>query len=100
MTDIGSHHFVRSDDRSRRVLVPQPSNSPHDPLNWTQAWKLSALIAVSAMSFTQGFAPLALAPMFGYLMQDYDRSLADVIQFTGVTILVLGFSNFFWSVDY
>ncbi|CAJ0544183.1 Ff.00g034890.m01.CDS01 [Fusarium sp. VM40] len=96
MADIGSHHFVRSDDRSRQVLVPQPSQSPHDPLNWTQAWKLSALIAVSTMSFTQGFAPLALAPMFGYLMQDYDRSLADVIQFTGVTILVLGFSNFFW----
>ncbi|RKK10986.1 hypothetical protein BFJ66_g17609 [Fusarium oxysporum f. sp. cepae] len=96
MADIGSYHFVRSDDSSHRVLVPQPSQSPRDPLNWTQSWKLSALIAVSTMSFTQGFAPLALAPMFGYLMQDYDRSLADVIQFTGVTILVLGFSNFFW----
>ncbi|KAH8675197.1 major facilitator superfamily domain-containing protein [Ilyonectria robusta] len=96
MADIGSHHFVKSEDKSHRVLVPQPSNDPHDPLNWTRAWKLSALVAVSTMSFTQGFAPLALGPMFGYLMQDYDRSLTDVIQFTGVTILVLGFSNFFW----
>ncbi|KAH6892614.1 major facilitator superfamily domain-containing protein [Thelonectria olida] len=96
MADIGGHHFVKSDDTSHRVLVPQPSHDPHDPLNWTRAWKLSALIAVSTMSFTQGFAPLALGPMFGYLMQDYDRSLSDVIQFTGVTILVLGFSNFFW----
>ncbi|KAH6971099.1 major facilitator superfamily domain-containing protein [Ilyonectria sp. MPI-CAGE-AT-0026] len=96
MADIGSHHFVKSEDKSHRVLVPQPSNDPHDPLNWTKAWKLSALVAVSTMSFTQGFAPLALGPMFGYLMQDYDRSLTDVIQFTGVTILVLGFSNFFW----
>ncbi|KAH6990022.1 major facilitator superfamily domain-containing protein [Ilyonectria destructans] len=96
MADIGSHHFVKSEDKSHRVLVPQPSDDPHDPLNWTKAWKLSALVAVSTMSFTQGFAPLALGPMFGYLMQDYDRSLTDVIQFTGVTILVLGFSNFFW----
>jgi hypothetical protein len=47
-------------------------------------------------SFTQGFGPLALAPMFGYYMEDFQSSLADVIQFTGVAILVLGFSNLFW----
>ena len=29
MTDVGSHHFVKSSDR---VLVPQPSDNPHDPL--------------------------------------------------------------------
>lgn len=29
MTDVGSHHFVKSSDR---VLVPQPSEDPHDPL--------------------------------------------------------------------
>ncbi|XP_044717757.1 major facilitator superfamily domain-containing protein [Hirsutella rhossiliensis] len=96
MADLGSHHAVNSDDSPHRFLVPQPSDDPHDPLNWTVAWKLSALTAVSTMSFTQGFAPLALGPMFGYLMKDYNRSLADVIQFTGVTILVLGFSNFLW----
>ncbi|RSL63349.1 hypothetical protein CEP53_004436 [Fusarium sp. AF-6] len=96
MADIGSHHFVKSEDKSHRVLVPQPSRSPHDPLNWSTRWKVSALVAVSTMSFTQGFAPLALGPMFGYLMEDYNTSLTNVIQFTGVTILVLGFSNFFW----
>lgn len=29
MADVGSVHFVKSSDR---VLVPQPSQSPHDPL--------------------------------------------------------------------
>lgn len=29
MTDVGSHHFVKASDR---VLVPQPSDDPHDPL--------------------------------------------------------------------
>ena len=29
MADVGSHHFVKA---SNRVLVPQPSNDPHDPL--------------------------------------------------------------------
>ncbi|KID62131.1 uncharacterized protein G6M90_00g051480 [Metarhizium brunneum] len=96
MADIGKHHFVKSNDSSHRVLVPQPSESPNDPLNWSWLWKASTLFAVSTMTFAQGFAPLSLAPMFGYLMEDYNRSLADVIQFTSITILVLGFSNFFW----
>lgn len=32
MRDVGSHHFVHSSAQSELVLVPQPSNSPHDPL--------------------------------------------------------------------
>ena len=31
MVDVGSHHFVKS-ERSHRVLVPQPSSDPQDPL--------------------------------------------------------------------
>ena len=96
MTDVGSHHFVKSEGRNHGVLVPQPSQNPHDPLNWSPFWKASTIIAASTVSFTQGFAPLALAPFFPYLMVQYDRTLSDVIQFTGVTILVLGFSNFLW----
>lgn len=48
------------------------------------------------MSFAQGMGPLALAPMFPYLIEAFDSDLASVVQFTGVCILVLGFSNFFW----
>ncbi|KAH7134439.1 major facilitator superfamily domain-containing protein [Dactylonectria macrodidyma] len=96
MADIGKHHFIKA-EHSERVLIPQPSSDPHDPLNWKNPWKISAIIAVSSLTFTQGFAPLALAPMFPYLIQDYHSSLEDVIQFTGVTILILGFSNFFWA---
>jgi hypothetical protein len=32
MADVGSHHFVKSSAKSDRVLVPQPSQDPHDPL--------------------------------------------------------------------
>ena len=32
MRDVGSHHFVKSSGKSDRVLVPQPSEDPHDPL--------------------------------------------------------------------
>lgn len=32
MSDVGSHHFVKAGEGSGNVLVPQPSNDPHDPL--------------------------------------------------------------------
>ena len=53
----------------------------------------------TAVSFAQGFGPLALAPMFPQLIEAFDSDLASVVQFTGVCILVLGFSNFIWYVQ-
>lgn len=50
----------------------------------------------TAVSFSQGFGPLALAPMFPQLMEAFYSDLAGVVQFTGVCILLLGFSNFVW----
>ncbi|KAI9367279.1 major facilitator superfamily domain-containing protein [Aspergillus egyptiacus] len=96
MTDVGSHHFVKSSSHPDRVLVPQPSDDPHDPLNWTRLRKLTVIAIVTAATFSQGLGPLALAPMFPQLMESFDTDLASVVKFTGVCILVLGFSNFFW----
>lgn len=56
-------------------------------------------MAISTVTtFSQGLGPLALAPMFPQLMESFNSDLAGVVQFTGVCILVLGFSNFFWYV--
>lgn len=96
MTDVGSHHFVKSSPKSDRVLVPQPSQDPHDPLNWSRFWKMSAMAISTSTSFSMGFGPLALAPMFLQLMASFHADLTAVVQFTGVCILVLGFRNFFW----
>ncbi|KAL2851341.1 major facilitator superfamily domain-containing protein [Aspergillus pseudodeflectus] len=96
MTDVGTHHFVKSSSHPDRVLVPQPSNDPHDPLNWSRMRKLVVMSIATAVSFSQGLGPLALAPMFPQLMESFDADLAAVVKFTGVCILVLGFSNFFW----
>jgi hypothetical protein len=93
MTDVGSHHFVKGHSG---VLVPQPSDNPADPLNWNVWWKTAAITAAGWATFSQNFGPLSLAPIFGDLMKAFDCSLQDAIQFTGVAILVLGFSNFIW----
>jgi len=66
--------------------------------NWNTFWKASTLTCATVVSFNQGMGPLSLAPMFPQLMQAFDSSLASVVQFTGVCILVLGFSNFIWFV--
>ena len=34
--------------------------------------------------------------MFPYLAEDFESDIAAVVRFTGVAILVLGFSNFIW----
>ncbi len=110
MRDVGSHHFVKASGTMRQsqadgdaaaspvdaVLVPQPDNDPADPLNWTPFWKAAAVASATALSFSLNIGPLSLAPMFTNYMEEWDRSLADVVQFTGVAILVLGFSNFIW----
>ncbi|CAJ2502185.1 Uu.00g095790.m01.CDS01 [Anthostomella pinea] len=79
MKDVGTHHFVKSGRGNSNVLVPQPSDDPHDPLNWSPMWKAITLTCATMLSFSLNLGPLALAPMFG------------------VAILVLCFSNFIWD---
>ena len=54
------------------------------------------MASATIVTFAQGIGPLANAPIFPQLIQAYHSDLAGVVQFTGVTILVLGFSNFLW----
>lgn len=113
MTDVGSHHFVKMGGGAHDVLVPQPSDDEHDPLvsdlctrhrrlgtdskqNWSPMWKGLAISCATLVSFTQGIAPLSLAPMFGDYIEEFHHDLTSVVQFTGIAILVLGFSNFIW----
>ncbi|KAF2096437.1 serine/threonine kinase 16 [Rhizodiscina lignyota] len=96
MRDVGTHHFVKGRKGSSEVLVPQPTDDPADPLNWSLMWKIITIFTVSFVTFAQAFGTLSLAPQFPYYIEEFHSTLPDVVQFTGVTILVLGFSNFVW----
>jgi hypothetical protein len=65
MRDVGTHHFVKAHTRSSSVLVPQPSDSPTDPLNWSPMWKAIAMFCATSVSFSLNLGPLANAPLFG-----------------------------------
>jgi hypothetical protein len=47
MADVGSHHFVKG--AHREVLVPQPSDDPNDPLNWSNLWKITCIVSASVV---------------------------------------------------
>lgn len=64
MKDVGTHHFVKEGDNSN-VLVPQPSDDPHDPLNWSRKWKAITMFGATMLSISLNLGPLANAPMFG-----------------------------------
>jgi hypothetical protein len=81
MADFGSHHFVKQTGSKGPVLVPQPSNNPHDPLNWTRKRKFVIIFIANFFSFMLGFGPLAISPQFPVYIQDFNSTLPDVIQF-------------------
>lgn len=54
------------------------------------------MTCATAATFCQGFGPLALGPQFPFYIKSFHSDLTAVVQFTGVAILVLGFSNFIW----
>ncbi|KAK6380303.1 hypothetical protein LTS17_005492 [Exophiala oligosperma] len=93
MTDVGGLHFKHA---GKSVLVPQPSDDPSDPLNWSVWWKMVIMAGMCITTFNWTVGPLAISSQVPYYVAEWDSSLPDVIQFVGVSILVLGFSNFFW----
>lgn len=68
---------------------------PHNQ-NWSPLWKGLTMFCATLVSFSQGFGPLAIAPMIDDYIVAYDSNLADVVQFNGIAVLALGFSNFIW----
>ncbi|KAH0365237.1 MFS general substrate transporter, partial [Aureobasidium melanogenum] len=93
MTDVADVHLKHA---GKHTLVPQPSNDPNDPLNWSRAWKWLTMSSMALCTFNYGVGPLSLAPQVPYYMKDFDSSLPAVINFVGVSILILGFTNFIW----
>ena len=55
------------------VLIPQPSDDPEDPLNWTQAKKRTVLIVIATISFLAEFGSAmgipAIIPQSMYVLK-------------------------------
>ncbi|RYP47960.1 hypothetical protein DL768_006057 [Monosporascus sp. mg162] len=78
------------------ILVPQPSDSPNDPLNWSSAWKSSQMLM---LAFSSGVT-IALGPMISpglvIISEQYDVDPDTVSAFmVGTIVLFTGSVTFF-----
>lgn len=78
------------------VLIPQPSDDPNDPLNWSYAWKNSILAILGlSLAITNALGPM-LTPGLVLIAKKYhvDHNLADGMML-GLLAFFTGFATFF-----
>lgn len=91
MRDIDDVHFTHARGSDGAVLVPHPSSSPEDPLNWSLVWKLTVAISVLLYTWVLVTAALSIAPMFPFLGAEFHLNQTQLGLLTGVNVLTLGF---------
>lgn len=84
-------------DNAEVILVPAPSNSPHDPLNWSRMRKevvfLTVLFGTCA---TACIGPL-FTPGFVVLVNTFHEPISRISLLNGTLILTLGVSAYLSS---
>jgi MFS family permease len=75
------------------ILIPQPSNHPDDPLNWSYTRKMLGLFSLFLFCFLVGPAGSALSPAFLLISKDVGISVAELNTGIGIQYIFLGWSN-------
>ena len=80
----------------RTILVPQPSDDPHDPLNWSNWKKYMILITIALGGFNVDFASGVGIPAIPLQAEEWSVSPTTVIGTQNLNVLMLGVGNVFW----
>ncbi|QIW95959.1 hypothetical protein AMS68_001477 [Peltaster fructicola] len=94
MVNAGGAHYATAGGNERdSVLVPHPSNDPHDPLNWSKTWKI--IVASSQLLYVWVLvcSALSIAPMFPFLGAEFMLDQQQLSLLTGLNVITLGFAN-------
>ncbi|KAK5203328.1 hypothetical protein LTR41_010971 [Exophiala xenobiotica] len=94
MTDLEGIHFLHGRDANHVVLVPQPSTSRHDPLNWSSKWKYGVLMNQGLFVLLSDITNLSIAPLTPIYMAEWNKGLEEISLLTGATVITLGYANF------
>ncbi|GME65294.1 putative mfs transporter protein [Neofusicoccum parvum] len=83
---------------SHIVLVPQPSDDPNDPLNFSPTKKLTMMLIVGmgAILYAATIAPL-LSPGLVVIAMEFQRPIGDITVISGYLLLVVGATGPFVS---
>ncbi|CAK3809951.1 Protein HOL1 [Lecanosticta acicola] len=93
MKDVGDVHFAHAGGANSSVLVPQPSNNPSDPLNWSLPWKLITAVSQLLYVWVLVCSALSLAPLFPLLGKEFHLNQQQLSLLTGLNVITLGFAN-------
>lgn len=95
-TDIIFTDRDGSDDGapSEVVLIPQPTSSPDDPLNWSVTWKATIIFNQFIFVFVSILTPMAIAPLSLIFEAEFNKTLPQVNMLFGAAAITLGYSNF------
>lgn len=109
---IPGTEMMNADGKADKALIPRPSSDPRDPLNWSKPWKrvycihpsashsltrTAVTVVASQALFTwiSVTGALSIAPMFPLLGQEFHLNNSQLAMLTGITVITLGFANFF-----
>ncbi|KAI1470499.1 putative MFS transporter [Daldinia caldariorum] len=85
---------AREASASEIVLIPQPSSSPDDPLNWSPTWKSVVIVNQFVFVFVSIMTPMAIAPMTLIFEAEFGKTLPEVNMLFGAAAITLGYANF------
>ncbi|KAJ7075600.1 MFS general substrate transporter [Mycena belliarum] len=78
-------------------LIPQPSDDPEDPLNWSRAQKFLIVAIVSLVAFFGTFALAVANPAYAQIAQALDVTVTQASYFGTSSIAAAGVGSFIWA---
>ena len=80
----------------KTILVPQPSDSPEDPLNWSSAKKHVILLCVAFGAFAGDFGSGAGIPAIAGQIKEWHLSPVHLTRANNISIIMCGASGIVW----
>ena len=86
----GQTHNLKTTADGSIILIPQPSNDPSDPLNWSKWHKIKVLVALTVASFLSDFGVTYGAAVFPEQAMTWNMSVPAVANSINPSIFMNG----------
>ncbi|ODV97366.1 hypothetical protein PACTADRAFT_39443 [Pachysolen tannophilus NRRL Y-2460] len=97
LVDLEGTLDIRHEEGDDIVLVPQPTDDPDDPLNWSKPRKMKLAFCLMLAVFSADILSTALSAVLLVIEADTGISLTDLNTGVGIQYLFFGWSNLIWQ---